>query len=54
MEDKGSKVLKSSNRIRGYLDRRRESEGSVRLADIQVHQGHTKVFRTNKLLLPVH
>jgi len=54
VKDKRSRVSRSGNKTREYKDGRREGEGSVRLANIQVCQGHTEVFRTSKLLLPVH
>ena len=47
-------ILGSCNRTREYKDGGRESEGSVRVADIKVCQGYTKVFRIGKLLLLIH
>ena len=54
MKGKRSRVSRNGNRTRRYKNGRREGEGSIRLANIQVCQGYTEVLRTSKLLLLVH
>ena len=43
MKGERSKISRSGNRTRGYKDGRREGEGSARLTNTQVCQGHTEV-----------
>ena len=49
-----SRILGSSDKIRGNQDRTRKDERSIGLAPSKRSQKHTKVFRTSQLLLAAH
>jgi len=47
VEDKGSKVLRNSNRTGWNQDKERKDKRSVGLADFSRNQGYTEVFETS-------